>query len=245
MKKITAFILMIVMCTLALTTLEVNASSELEGGPKKTPFPKITQPILKVTPRKPEDKGKLPEKGKPDDKGKPMDQARKFLNYKGTVANVSATSLTIMTRESNVTFLVNADTRLMIPGLKNVKITDLKIGVQVTVQAFKDQAGKLIARQVMLIPGKPTPVHHVGTVSAYTPNTSISIIAQDGKTYTFTLDANTKILPADRKDQLKAGMRVTIIFSRSLDGGTKPARGIVIHPEGSGPKPSPSPTTKS
>ncbi len=75
---------------------------------------------------------------------------------------------------------------------------------------------------------------HVGWVTAYTPGSSITIQGHNGSLATFSLTANTKILPASRAGELAVGSRVTILARRdpSIHGWI--AFGIVVHPAGSG-----------
>jgi hypothetical protein len=98
---------------------------------------------------------------------------------------------------------------------------------------------------VLAIPGQPVRTHRVGWVSANTPGTSIVIQGSDGNLYTFTLTADTKILPAERVNQLAVGARVTIIAPRLPSASGWTAAGIVLHPAGtgSGSQPAATPTT--
>lgn len=87
-----------------------------------------------------------------------------------------------------------------------------------------------VARAIIAIPGKPTIVHRVGTVTEYTPGISITILAVDGNTYPFTFTADTRILPADRAVELAVGSRVTVIAPRDPGALSWTATGIVVHP---------------
>ena len=153
-------------------------------------------------------------------------------NFRGTIAAVSSSSLTLNVRGgSSAIFSLTSDTRIKIPGGNG---GGLQVGMQAMVQAFDDGSGNLVARAVMAIPGQPTRVHRVGWVTAYTPGSSISIQASDGKTYTFALTGNTKILPSDLASQLAVGSFVTIIAPRDPSSLGWAAVGIVVHPAGSG-----------
>ena len=81
------------------------------------------------------------------------------------------------------------------------------------------------------MPGKPTKIHRVGTVTAYSAGTSITIQDKDGNLFTFALTADTKILPPDTTRTLGDGARVTIISRRDPSGGPLTAQGIVVHPD--------------
>jgi len=232
MKKFLAIAIILVLFGLALTSLQVYASPAVDlDDPQKTPEMKATE---KAAQRSAENPG-----GKPEDKGKPDDKAGKKTNMKGVVTAVSADSLSVTLKDgTSQTFVLNSSTQIKIPGLKQSKFSDIRVGAQVMVQAVKGQGEILTARHIMVIPGKPAPVHRVGTVFAYTPGVSITITAQqDGKNYTFTLTPQVKILPKDRASQLAVGSRVTIISSRNVTGAAPSAQGIVVHPAGSGPKP--------
>ena len=82
----------------------------------------------------------------------------------------------------------------------------------------------------MVIPGKPTKIHRVGVVIAYTPGVSITIQDKNGNEFTFTLTGETKLLPAERAEELAVGSRVTIIAPRDPASGGVTVKGIVIHP---------------
>ncbi len=155
----------------------------------------------------------------------------KHENYKGTVSAVDSTSLSLTLRDgSSVTVGLSADTRMKFPGPKDSAPTSIQTGVTAMVQAIRDQSGNLIARSVMLIPGKPTKIHRVGVVTAYDAASSISIQDKDGNTYTFAITGETKLLPAERAGALAIGSRVTIIAPRDPASGGVIVKGIVVHP---------------
>ena len=158
-------------------------------------------------------------------KGKPE-------HYKGTIQSADAGSITLDVAGTSVTINLVPETRIHFAG--NTDANTLQQGMTAMVKARRDENGNLVASSVQVIPGKPTRAHHVGIVTAYTPGTSITIQAHDGNLYTFELDPNHKILPAERADQLAVGSLVTIIAPRQPDSTTLLARGIVVHPAGSG-----------
>ena len=156
----------------------------------------------------------------------------KHENYKGTVTAVNGDSITLTLRDdSTVTVSLSADTRIKMPGSKGAGIGDIQAGMNAMVQAIRDQGGNLTARSVMVIPGKPTKVHRVGVVTAYSAGESITIEDKDGNTFTFSLNDETKLLPADKADTLGVGSRVTVIAPRDPASGGFLAKGIVIHPD--------------
>jgi len=150
--------------------------------------------------------------------------------YRGTLTAVDASSITVALADgSSITLALTADTRIKVPG-PNAQGNTLLVGMQVVVQTVADGSGNLVARSVMAIPGKPTRMHRVGTVTAYAAGSSISIMAVDGNTYAFQLTAETKILPAERAGQLAVGSRVTVIAPRDPAATGPSAAGIVVHP---------------
>jgi hypothetical protein len=246
MKKTIGLTVIGVLVTLAFTSLQVFASNGVEKGkPTQMPGLKATEKADERATEtsggqddnnpggKPDDKGKPDGKGKPEDSGKPDDKGGNKANYRGMVASIDDSSLTITLKDgSSITFLLNADTRIQIPSLKDATPGDLSIGGNVMVQAAKGSTDELTARHIVFIPGKPLPIHRVGIVTDYQPGVSITIQDKQGNApSTFTLDAETKILPADRAEQLAAGTLVTIISRRDVTGAAPSAFGIVVHPE--------------
>src|SRR6266498_569307 len=127
-------------------------------------------------------------------------------NYKGIVSAVDSTSLTLTLRDgSSVTVGLSTDTRMKFPGPKNSTPGNIQPGMNAMVQASRDQDGNLIARAVMVIPGKPSKIHRVGIVTEYTAGSSITIQDKDGNTYHFVITDETKLLPAERAGTLAVG----------------------------------------
>lgn len=156
-------------------------------------------------------------------KGKPE-------HYKGTISAYDSASITLTLADgTSVSIGITADTRIKGPGHAGAAVTP-QVGQTAMVQARRDESGNLVARFIQVIPGKPVLMHRVGEVTEYTEGSSITIQAPDGSTYTFTLTADTKILPEDRADELAVGSWVTVIAPRdpAMLGWT--ATGIVVHP---------------
>lgn len=144
---------------------------------------------------------------------------------------IDANSITLTLRDgSSVTVGLSADTRMKFPGPKNSAPGSIQSGMTVMVQAIRDQGNNLIARAVMVIPGKPSKIHRVGIVTAYTAGSSITRQDKDGNSYTFAITDETKLLPAERAGDLAVGSRVTIIAPRDPASGGVTVKGIVIHP---------------
>ncbi len=150
---------------------------------------------------------------------------------RGTIATLvpptSPTSMTIQLADgSSQTIGLTTDTNIKVPGPKSEGDT-LLVGMHVVVMAFPDQSNNLVARMVLAIPGQPVRVHRVGTVTAYSAGTSITIKATDGNTYTFSLTSGTQILPSG--SQVTVGSVVTIIAPRDPSTLVWTATGIVVH----------------
>jgi len=155
----------------------------------------------------------------------------KHENFKGIVTAIDTNNITLTVRDgSSVTVGLNSDTRVKFAGPKDSAPSGIQVGMNVMVQAILDQSGNLIARAIMVIPGKPTKIHRVGVVTAYTAGSSITIQDKNGNSYTFTITGETKLLPAERAGMLAVGARVTIIAPRDPATGGVTVKGIVIHP---------------
>ena len=154
----------------------------------------------------------------------------KVQNFKGVVTAKSGSELTLTLKDDSVvTLVVNQDTKVKIPTMKNVTLEDIQLESQAAVQARADQTGALVARKIQVIPGKPSKIHRVGVVTEYSAGSSITIQAKEGGTTQFSLSADTKILPKKRAKSLAVGDSVTIISRRDTTGGTPAAQGVVIH----------------
>lgn len=150
--------------------------------------------------------------------------------YRGTITALDAASLTLTLGDgTSVSIGLTADTKIRVPG-PNAQGDTLLVGMQVVAWAQTDANGNMIARAVMVIPGKPVTAHRVGTVTEYAAGASITIMAVDGNAYTFVLTADTKILPAERAGELAVGSRVTVIAPRVPAALGWTAAGIVVHP---------------
>ncbi|HEU0294242.1 MAG TPA: DUF5666 domain-containing protein [Anaerolineales bacterium] len=155
----------------------------------------------------------------------------KHEHFKGTVAAVDSASLTLTLRDgSSVTIGLTAETRIKFPGPKNSTPESIEVGMTVNVQAIRDENGNLLARMVMVVPGKPSKIHRVGIVTDYAPGSSITIQDKDGNTFAFTITSEVKLLPQERAGELAVGSRVTIIAPRDPATGGVRVIGIVIHP---------------
>ncbi len=219
MKKYRILLILTLMAVFLLATTQALASSENTPSAKKTPVP--------VTP------GAHATEKANDQATKQADKPPhgKHENYRGIVAAVDSSSITLTLRDgSSVTVGLSADTRMKFPGPKDSRPATVQVGMNAMVQAIRDQGGNLIARAVMVIPGKPAKIHRVGIVTEYTAGSSITIQDKDGNTYSFAITAETKLLPAERAGTLAVGSRVTIIAPRDPASGGVVVKGIVIHP---------------
>ena len=156
---------------------------------------------------------------------------RNRAHYRGTVSAVDASSISLDTAEGAFTFAITDKTSINIPSGKGAGAGDINVGSQAVVLAQQEQGDRYTALSIHVVPGKPIHIHHVGTVTSYTPGASITIEGNDGDLVTFVLTGDCKILPQERAEELGVGRRVTIIARRDPTGGPLMAQGIVIHPE--------------
>ncbi|MGE5071888.1 MAG: DUF5666 domain-containing protein [Anaerolineae bacterium] len=151
---------------------------------------------------------------------------------RGTISAVDASSITLTLADgSSVSVGITPQTKIHVPGPQSAGDT-LVTGMRAVVMAYNDPNGGsgLVARMVIAIPGQPVRAHRVGTVTAYTAGSSITIQAKDGNSYTFALTADTKILPEERAAALAVGSLVTVIAPRVPASTGWTAKGIVVHP---------------
>lgn len=174
-------------------------------------------------------------------------QSGKKDTFKGTVTAAGNGSLTLSKTNGNaITFVVNGDTKVKVPGLgSNATLADVKIGAQATVQAVeteteeegeekegkdeKEEKETWTALYIQVVPAKPEKIHRVGVVTEYVAGARISILAKDGKAYTFAITSDSKITPSRRASQLGMGARVAIIGSREAARSEWMVRSIVIY----------------
>ena len=214
--RILLYLMVCMALLLAATQAFASPSSQQGNNPPKTKTPgaQATQKAIENVAKGAE----KPTKGKHE-------------NFKGTVSAVDVNSITLtLLDDSSVTVSLNSYTRIKFPGPKASAPDGIQPGMNAMVQAIRDQSGNLVARSVVVIPGKPAKTHRVGTVTAYSAGASITIEDKDGNTFTFALSADTKLLPADRAGTLAVGSRVTVIAPRNPASSGLTASGIVIYP---------------
>jgi hypothetical protein len=224
MKIYRALLFLLVVFALLFASTQAFASpTDLPAG-KDTPAPGKTPKATKV------DEKATKQVEKADDKATKQAEKGKHKNFKGTVSAYDASSITLSLKDgSSVTISLTSETRIKFAGKKDSNST-IEIGMSAMVQAIRDENGNYTARAVMVIPGKPVKTHRVGTVTEYIADSSITIQDKDGNTFTFTLTAETKLLPAERAGDLAVGSRVTIIAPRDPASDGVVVKGIVIHP---------------
>jgi hypothetical protein len=231
MKKTTVLAALIVMLSLVLATTQALASAGAAGVqlPGGTPGGPHFGPTPTGTLMPPYVQGPPPGVKTPG--AKATEQAGlhgKPMIYRGTISALGATDMTLTLGDgSSVTIGLTQDTKIMVPDPASQGNT-LLVGMQVMALTFPDQNNLPVARMVLVIPGKPLLVHRVGTVTAYTAGSSITIQATDGNSYTFALTGDTKILPAG--STVAVGSRVTIIAPRDPSAVGWTATGIVVQP---------------
>jgi hypothetical protein len=150
-------------------------------------------------------------------------------HYAGVLTNVGAGSITLSTANSGtVTIDVTRDTCIRMPPRRGLSLSDLSVGQRVGVQAIQGDGGNLIAVRIQV--HKPRRVTYVGTVTAYTPDTSLTLQPAGGGTpLTFALTGATDVKPWHRADKLAVGSQVTLQAVRDYVGGDPPVLRLIIH----------------
>jgi hypothetical protein len=116
----------------------------------------------------------------------------------GVLQSINSDSLTVQTREGLqlLTFTGPAS------------IDQLKVGDKVAVWA-QSVDGRMVVRQIVVVPESPQRMHYLGLVSNVTPD-QIDVVGQQGETTSFRLDATLQLMPdASRKPQV--GDTVTVV----------------------------------
>lgn len=245
MKKNILYVSLILSLVLMMTATTVFAaagdSSLLLKG-KKTAVPTGEVPTTELTPAPRGNSALHANQASNDTKVKKE-------NFRGTVVSSTDTSLTIeLKKGGEQVFTLDAETVIKYPTHFIPVVTEeptaaptvdpsatvvpegpLAVGLEVMVRAAKQTDESYLAMNIMVIPGKPVKVHHVGVVSAYTAGESIEITTKDGSVDVFELSETTKYLPDGSVDTLKVGDTVTIIIPRVLTGQPLVAAGVVLH----------------
>lgn len=151
----------------------------------------------------------------------------KTVVIRGTVDNITGSIISV----DGKPVTTNSDTKVKLSGLgRDATVADIKAGMQIVAQGTK-QGTDFVARQILAVPGKPEFVHRVGTVIAFSNNsTGGSITVQDkkGDNTTFKiLPGQFKVLPAG--SEVKVGDKVTVISHRNPATNEVIASGVVIH----------------
>lgn len=205
--------LLIFICFLLATTLSIGIASADQPEPTKEPHGRPTEVGPQGQPVKPAEK---------DDKG-----ANRHGIF-GTVKAISGTSITLTTKQGDVTVAIDSNSKIKIPTKKNATTSDIGTGDRVALNRTQ-KGNEWVARQIMVVPGKPTVQHRVGIVDSYTENKSITITDMKGGSETFNLTSDTEIRGAKGTDIAK-GTRVTVVAGRDPGSDVPTATAIVVQP---------------
>jgi len=151
--------------------------------------------------------------------------------FVGNITIVSSTSIKITTKkQGDVPITVNGDTKFNVPGVKDATLANFDNGDRVAVLAVEGTSGDYVALHVNLIPGKPESVQHVGTVTYYIANTTITIKDKKNVSFEFKVTTDTKILfkRGATDGESIIGKQATVIASRDLATDVYTARAILV-----------------
>ena len=151
------------------------------------------------------------------------------VHYDGVLTAVDAASVTVATTLSGtITIDVNTTTCVRMPPSKGAALSDLAVGMRVGVQTVAGTGANPLAVRIHV--HKPRKATHVGTVTAYTPGVSLSLLPEaGGSELTFALTAGTEIKPWHRADELAVGSEVTVQVLRDFAGPNPPVLRINVH----------------
>ncbi|MBI4297778.1 MAG: hypothetical protein HY676_04535 [Chloroflexi bacterium] len=138
----------------------------------------------------------------------------KHHTFVGTIKSKASASFVVTTKQGDATVNVNAQTKYNVPGVKNATLANFKEGDKVAVLAVETSSGNLVLH-VVLIPGKPTFIHRVGTVDAYVAGTSITLKDKKGELSTFIVTADTKIVLKRGATAVSIGEQAIVVARRN------------------------------
>jgi len=249
-------LLLAIVLAMTATTAFASPSDLSTLKPKHTPDPAIGTTEVTTTEVAPTEVTPAPhgnsDHHKNTEKGNQAETKVKKTNFRGTVLSSTETSLTVTLKNgSEQVFTIDENTIIKYPthfipaateeatatveATVDPSATATEVaagplaGLEVAVKAALQEDDTYLALTVMVIPGKPVKVHHVGVVTNYTAGESIEITAKDGTVAVFELAETTKYLPEGSIDTLKVGDTVTIIMPRVLTNQPWIAAGVVLH----------------
>ena len=138
-------------------------------------------------------------------------------SFEGTITSKVDTTLVVTTKKGDEKFNVSSETQYKVPGVKTATPDNFKVGNKVSVSTVEVTVGSTVvqmAQRMTLIPDKPVKVSRKGTVTAYTPGSSITIQDKKGASSTFVINPDTKISLKKGTTGVTIGDQATISASR-------------------------------
>lgn len=133
----------------------------------------------------------------------------------GIVRLVSATSITVTTRDGDITVTLTPSTRVLIDG-HPASASLIAVGSRAEIDATRDAGGSYTA---LLVKVESEVVEIEGTISAVSPD-SLTIRRRDGSEITVSMTADTVVRQDDHlisAASLKPGMRVEVKALKNAD----------------------------
>ncbi|MBI2854413.1 MAG: hypothetical protein HYX87_05780 [Chloroflexi bacterium] len=154
----------------------------------------------------------------PDQAGKAKALAQRVRQHmiRGQVASVSADTITL---KDGKKIKVTGETKYRIPPKKDASLADVKVGSHIIAHVTKEN-DQVAAKLVIVMPEHPQAARHAGKVMAYTKGSSITIQGKDGKSTTFTINADTKLVKPKGIEDIKVGDVVTIVTKANSNVAT-------------------------
>jgi len=150
----------------------------------------------------------------------------------GRVETKSEDGFTLSTRQGEVAASVDPNTRYRIPGVEKPKLADIQVGDVVLVFSRRDEAGKLLARMVVVLP--PVPISGLKGQVKTIEGQTLTVTARGGDKEVLT-DEHTQYRVPNVEHPTLADIHVgdrLFALVEAGEGGTLLAKMVAVLPEG-------------
>ena len=138
-------------------------------------------------------------------------------SFEGIIKSIASPIIVVTTKKGDETFQVGSATVYKVPGVTNATLSNFAVGNKVSVSTAAvtvNNVSQQMAQRMTLIPARPVKTSRIGTVTAYTSGSSITIQDKKGNNYTFIITGDTKLNLNKGVSGITIGDRVKINAQR-------------------------------